>query len=296
MSVTAKNIAGLLRALRGKPHPKNYTAAVIAAGGSSTRMGEGVSKQLLMLEGMPILAHTLKAYQECEEIDEIIVVGKEDEVDAYRALCEQYGITKLKDIVKGGKTRQESVRFGSDVVSEKTKYIAIADAARCLITPQEITRVCRAAYLHGAATAATRVHDSIKVGDKNGFIESSPDRKFGWLAQTPQVFTLPAYRTAAYVARDEGYEATDDNQLAEHIGVPVKLVECGNENLKITEPADLLYASCVLRARAEEKARLEEEAAKAAAEAAAQAEKNGGKKQKIRIVITAAKESEGEDK
>lgn len=251
----ASKIAGILRAMSGNPDPKNFTSAVIAAAGSSTRMGSDITKQFIELNGLPVVVRTLMAYEAASCIHEIIVVAKEDEVAMYDGFKERYGLTKLTKVVPGGATRQESARLGSDVVDERAKFIAVADGARCLITPEDIDRVCHTAYRWGAATAATRASDSVKIADKSMFIASSPERAYVWQAQTPQVFKTTLYRTAAYVCRDEGVEVTDDNQMCEHIKVPVRLVECSKENIKITQPTDLLFAEAVLKARAEAKMR-----------------------------------------
>lgn len=246
---TLGKIAGVLRAVAGTPHPKNFTSAVICAAGSSTRMGEGTTKQFLDLDGIPVVARTLMAYEAADCIHEIIVVAKKNELSMYQELKRTYHITKLTKVVEGGETRQESARKGSDHVSKKAKYIAVADAARCLITPKDIDKVCHGAYQWGAATAGVKATDTVKVVDKSGFIEDTPDRAFVWMAQTPQVFALNIYRAAAYACRDEGFAATDDNQMAEHIRVPVKMIECSRENVKITVPSDLIFAHAVLEAR-----------------------------------------------
>ncbi|MBE6586634.1 MAG: 2-C-methyl-D-erythritol 4-phosphate cytidylyltransferase [Ruminococcaceae bacterium] len=244
-------IAGILRAIAGKPHPKHFTSVVICAAGSSTRMGDGNSKQFIELEGIPVVARTLQAYEAVDCVHEIIVVAKEDEISLYDNMKEAYGITKLTKVVKGGSTRQESARLGSDEVDKRCKYIAVADAARCLITPEEISRVIHAAYQWNAASAGIKATDTVKVCDKSAFIDYTPERKLVWMAQTPQAFQIDLYRAAAYVCRDEKFEATDDNQMAEHIRVPVKMVECSRENIKITEASDLIFAKAVLAVRKE---------------------------------------------
>lgn len=257
-------IAGILRAIAGAPHPKNFTSVVICAAGSSTRMGEGNSKQFIELEGLPVVVRTLKAYEAADCIHEIIVVAKEDEIPLYDNVKSLYGITKLSKVVKGGATRQDSARLGSDEVDKRCKYIAVADAARCLITTEEIRRVIHAAYQWGAASAGVKAYDTVKVADKSAFIDYTPERDLVWLAQTPQAFELNLYRAAAYVCRDEKFKATDDNQMAEHIRVPVKMVACSRENIKITEPSDLIFAKAILVARKE----AAEKAAKATEEQA----------------------------
>ena len=248
-----KKIAGILRAVAGTPDPKNFTSAVICAAGSSTRMEKLMGeprKQFMELGGLPVVARTLMAYEAANTIHEIIVVAREDELPLYEGFKETYGLTKLTKIVKGGATRQESARLGSDEVNEKCKYIAVADAARCLTTPDEIQRVCHAAYQYGAASAGVKTTDTVKICDKSAFIESTPEREYVWLAQTPQVFSVSIYRTAAYVCRDDSVEATDDNSMVEYIRMPVKMVACSRENIKITEPADVTFAEAILALRA----------------------------------------------
>ena len=242
-------IAGVLRAVSGSPHPKNFTSAIIAAAGMSSRFGGETTKQMTELCGKPLLLHTLMAYQQAECIHEIILVAKKEEIPEWERLCRALCLPKLSKIIEGGSTRQLSVMNGIDAVSKRSKFVAIADGARCLTTPEQINEVCRAAYKHKAATAAHRSTDTVKIADKRGFTESSPDRDTIWLAQTPQVFTTNLYRAAAYTAYKEGFEATDDNSLVEHLGQPVKLVECGSGNIKVTTRDDLKVAETVLKER-----------------------------------------------
>ena len=244
-----KKLAGVLRAISGSPHPKNHTTAIIAAAGLSERFGGSVTKQMTTLCGKPILVHTLLAFEDTECIHEIIIVARPDEIPFWLNVCSEHGISKVTKIVKGGASRQESVLNGLDAVSDKSKFVAIADGARCLITPEQITAVCRAAYKYKAATAAHRSTDTVKIADKNGFIESTADRNTVWLAQTPQVFRTKLYRAAAYTALKKGVEATDDNSLVENIGHPVRLVECGAQNIKITTYEDLAVAEGVITER-----------------------------------------------
>ena len=246
-------IADLIRAVGGIPADKHRTAAVIVAGGSSTRMGEGVSKQMLTLAGIPVVAHTLLAFERADCISEIVVAAKADEISLYDGIKEKYGIEKLRAVVPGGETRQESVLAGVEAISDHAKYVAISDAARCLILPEQITDVCYAAYQSGAAIAASPAVDTVKERQKKGFL-STPDRSRFLLASTPQVFLANLYRAAAYTAKKEGFTATDDASLVEHIHHTVAWVDVGRLNFKITEPDDLILAEAVLRARETEKA------------------------------------------
>ena len=241
-----KKITGALRAISGTPHPKNFTSAIIAAAGLSERFGGDVTKQMTEIRGVPVLIHTLKAFEQADCIHEIVVVAKLNEISAWEILCREHGITKVTKIVQGGFTRQESVLCGLDAVDKKSKFVAISDGARCLITPDIINSVCRSAYKYKAATAAHRSTDTVKIADKKGFIESTADRDTVWLAQTPQVFKTKLYRAAAYTALKKGFTATDDNSLVENIGHLIRLVECGAQNIKITTREDIAIAEGVL--------------------------------------------------
>lgn len=248
---TPHKIAEVLRAIAGKTDKKYYTSAIILAAGSSTRMN-GESKQFIEIDGLPVVARSVIGFDRSPCIDEIIIVAKKDEIPLYDGFAEKYSIKNPIKVVEGGETRQESARFGSDAVNDKAKFVAIHDAARCLITQEMIYKACHGAYLHGGAILAIKATDTVKVGDKSAFIENTPERKYTWQAQTPQVFKTNAFRAAAYVARDEKFEGTDDASLLEHIHIPVKLVEGSRENIKITEPCDIYFAEAVLRARADE--------------------------------------------
>ncbi len=244
-----KKIVGSLRAVSGTPHPKNFTSAIIAAAGLSERFGGDVTKQMTTICDVPVLIHTLRAFEQAECIHEIIVVARINEIPAWEVLCREHGITKVSKIIQGGYTRQESVLCGLDAVNDKSKFVAIADGARCLITPEQINSVCRSAYKYKAATAAHKATDTVKLSDKKGFIDSTTDRETVWLAQTPQVFKTKLYRAAAYTALKKGFKATDDNSLVEEVGYPIRLVECGAQNIKITTRDDLTVAEAIISER-----------------------------------------------
>lgn len=253
MGSIINKITDTVRAIGGKKDRIEPTTAVIVASGSSTRMGEGISKQMLLLDNIPVVARTIMAFDECEYIDEIIVVAKEEEFYLYQEFQKLYKFKKFVRIVSGGKTRQESVRNGFSVISKNARFVAIHDGARCLITKEQIERVCAAAYKIGAASAATRAVDSVKVSSgKDLLIDSSANRNHIWLAQTPQVFKTEIYELALQKAATDHLEVTDDNSLVENLGADIKLVECGKTNLKITTPDDIPLALAILRSREEQ--------------------------------------------
>ncbi len=245
-------IADVLRTAIGKPTKSRHTAAVILAGGNSTRMGEGVSKQQLLLLGKPVIVHTLLAFQSCADISEMILVAKEDELPLYADYKETYGLSKLSAIVAGGETRQASAKNGFLSVSDRAQYVAIHDGARCLVTSEEISAICAAAYRYGAATAAVKSTETVKL-EKDGFIDETLDREHIYLARTPQMFGIDIYRAALAVSERDNIVVTDDCSLVEHIEYPVKLVPCSVNNIKITIPENILHATAVLQSREEPK-------------------------------------------
>lgn len=248
MAIVEKS-SQIARLFAGKHH---YTAAIILAGGTGSRMGSKTTKQMMQLAGKPLIIHTLLAFEESEYIDEIIIVAKSEERDSYDMILKDYKISKVSHIVEGGATRQESVLKGFEKVPDKADHIAIHDGARPLITPAQIKAVVLAAYDYKAAAAAAPAKDSVKVANISGMIDYSVDRKTVWLMQTPQVFYANLFRASIYTAAKDKFEGTDDAQVAEHAGFSTKLVNTGYENIKITTPVDLLIAEAILKQRKEE--------------------------------------------
>ncbi len=251
MKISAKGIASLVRTLSKTANTPHFTSAIIVAAGKGTRMQDasGKTKQHLTLCGIPVVARTLMAFEKCDKINEIIIVARKEEMGEYERYASEYGITKISAVVKGGQTRQDSVLCGFEAIDDRCEFVAIHDGARCLITVENIDAVLHDAYAYGAATAATMATDSIKRADKYGFITETVERENLWTVQTPQIFKTELYRAAAYVCKDEGFTATDDNALAEHVGFRVKLTDVGRENIKITTPTDLTVAEAILSQR-----------------------------------------------
>lgn len=238
-----------VQALKHVIPQKTYVSAVILAAGSGTRMNASVTKQWLELNGRPLFVHSLTQFQLCPKIKEIILCVKAEEKELFENVKDTYGITKLKAVVAGGDTRADSALCGFKMISDKATHVAIHDAARCLITPEMISAVITEAVRYGSATAACRATDTVKTATEDGLIMSTPDRKTVWQAQTPQIFETEIYRASAYLALDKKLIVTDDCSMAENAGFKIKLVDCGKENLKITEPIDLYFAEAVLKMR-----------------------------------------------
>ncbi len=220
-----------------------FICAVILAAGNGTRFESDIKKQYITVGGVPAVVRCMQTFEACPLIDEIVLVGDMEEL---RALLSGYTFEKLASVVGGGETRQESALRGFDAISEKAKYVAIHDAARCLVTNEIIEDTVRAAYQHRAAAAAEKTVDTVKRADRDGFISDTLDREYIWLVKTPQVFHCDVYRVAAYMAKKEKVAATDDSMLCERLGFSVKLVDCGSDNIKLTHPQDLLRAEAIL--------------------------------------------------
>lgn len=226
---------------------KPFVTAVIVAAGNSTRMG-GVNKQFLLIDGVPVLIRTLLAFSQSDMIDEIIVAAREEDIPKMFAMIKEYKVLKVTDIVKGGKTRQESVFNAIRRSSPLSEYFAIHDGARPLVTEKIIEDTVREAFLVGAAATGVRVKDTVKVVNENGFITATPDRNYLWAVHTPQVFERRLYLSAIdNVLNSEMF--TDDCKLLEEYGAEVKMVEGSYENIKITTPEDTDIAQAILYRR-----------------------------------------------
>lgn len=223
---------------------KEKILAIIPAAGQGSRMGAEKNKLLLELSGRPILAWTLEAFESCPLVDEVLVVANEQDIFSYRDIVKDYGFSKVREIVRGGETRAESVYLGL-LAAEGADIVAIHDGARALVTPEIIEKTVEGSRETGAAIAAARAVDTIKKTD-GGFITETPDRATLWQAQTPQVFQRQLLLEA--MEKDK-LNLTDDASAIEQAGGRVKIVDTGYENIKITTPFDLLVAEAVLKKR-----------------------------------------------
>ena len=216
--------------------------AVIVAAGSASRMG-GIDKVMAPLGGEPMIARTVRAFQECDAISEIVIVTRDDLIMEITRLTRE--MPKVTAVVAGGASRQESVHLGLNVLSSKVKLAAIHDGARPFITWQLIDWVVRTANAYGAAAPAIPVKDTIKEV-QGGIVKGTPDRSALRAVQTPQVFDFDLIRGALKKAREEGAELTEDCSAVERMGMSVKIVEGDERNLKVTTPMDLKIAEMLL--------------------------------------------------
>lgn len=226
-----------------------FVSVIIAAAGNSTRYGTGNSKQFLLLEGVPVLIKSVQAFEQIDEVKEIIITARKQDFDVIESFLQQYNIKKVKSVVEGGATRQDSIAAAVKKVSEETEIIAVHDGARPLVSKETIIGVIEKAVEKGAAACAVPVKDTIKIIDSSGKIVTTPDRASLRAVQTPQVFDFALYKEAIDKAVSESKQYTDDCQLIESMGHPVYLTDGDYENIKITTPDDLLVAEKFLSER-----------------------------------------------
>lgn len=227
----------------------NFVSAIIVAAGGSVRMGIADSKQFIPLLGRPAIEYTLRAFEKCHLIKEIVVVCREQDKERIRLIADENGFSKVSSLVEGGASRAESVRNGIKAASSKAKYFAIHDGARPLITVEEIERVIEAAFETGAATLGVPVKDTIKIVDGYNKIESTPLRSQLRAVHTPQVFERELYQFALENAGDNMINFTDDCSLIEYMGGEVEVVKGSEENIKLTTPIDVVIAESILSKR-----------------------------------------------
>lgn len=234
---------GLFSFLKKKTEKPPVLAAVVLAAGGSTRMG-GEDKQKLPLGGIPVLARTLLAFQQCASVSRIVVVTHPESMVFVQDICREWSIDKVGEIVSGGATRRLSSLAGVKAAGE-CDYIAIHDGARPLVTPDLITRVFAAAQQHKAAIPGVAVSDTIKRVDKRLAHGDLPPRDALVAVQTPQVFDATLIR-GALAAADESREFTDDASVVEAMGMSVFVTDGDERNIKITRPSDLAVAEALL--------------------------------------------------
>lgn len=236
-----------LKELFKKTEQRNTCSAVIVAAGSAQRMG--ADKVMLELGCMPVLARTLLAFQNCDAIDEIIVVTRMEKVEEVASLCKKYGVTKVGKVIRGGKTRMESALAGVSEVRSNAKLIAIHDGARPFVTDEVIRRTVDAAAAYMSAVPVIRSTDTLKTIDEDGLIIGSVDREHTVRVQTPQVFNADLIKGALTKAVSDGLTLTDDCSAIEIMGIKTHTVDGDEDNIKLTTPRDIQLGELILKTR-----------------------------------------------
>ena len=222
--------------------------AIVPAAGRGMRMDKALPKQYLPLGGKPLLARTLEVLEKSHLIDEIFLVLDSGLLNYCRKeIIIQYNLKKPMHLIKGGKTRQESVFNGLMSIGEGFGIVLIHDAVRPFIDEHTLSEVIAQASIHKAALVAVPVSDTIKKSDPECFVSGTVPRRNLWAVQTPQAFEPGLLLRAHVKAREDNFSATDDASLVERLGHRVKIVEGSPWNIKITTAEDLVIAEAILR-------------------------------------------------
>jgi 2-C-methyl-D-erythritol 4-phosphate cytidylyltransferase len=229
---------------------KGRAVALIPAAGQGRRMGGPVEKQFIQIGGRPLLAATLTPFQQCQGIQDIVLVVPEAWVSMVRrSIVDRFGISKVRKIVPGGPERQDSVRLGLHAVDWPCDLVLIHDGARPLVTEEIILRSLRETAVHGATLVGVPATDTIKDVDPDGRVRITLERGRLWMVQTPQTFRRELIVRAHEDAREAGFAGTDDAALVERLGHPVMAIMGSYDNIKVTTPRDLKLAEEVLAER-----------------------------------------------
>ena len=226
------------------------TVAIIPAGGSGRRLKAGIAKQYLLLDGLPVLVHSLKAFEQALVINEIIVVVPESDIKYVREeLIKKNDLKKVTNVIAGGAQRQDSVRNGLAAIDDKCDIVLVHDGVRPFVTEKMINEVVAAAKKDQAASIGVKAKDTIKETQDNGLVVKTVQRQNIWLTQTPQAFPFAVLKKAYEAAQSDNYYGTDDASLVERIGIKVKMIAGSYDNIKITTPEDLIIAEALLRSK-----------------------------------------------
>lgn len=224
-------------------------AAIVAAAGIGTRMGNSTPKPYLHLAGKPILAHTLGVFEKCKEVREVtLVVHPEELAYCQEKVISPYGLKKVLRLVPGGKERQDSVYNALKALKNEDdlEIVLVHDGVRPFVTPEQICRVIQAARSYGAAVLGLPAQDTLKTVTAEGEIRQTLERKDIWQIQTPQAFKAALLRRAFVEAYSRNFYGTDEASLVEALKQPVVVVPGSPLNLKITTPDDLALAEAIL--------------------------------------------------
>ena len=222
---------------------------VIPAAGQGKRMGVGYNKQFLTLMGHPILAHTVRLFEECKYVNEIIIVGAVSDIPIIEDLVHRYKFNKVLAVCIGGVQRQDSVRAGVQALGTTIQRVVVHDGARPLLTLHELNRFLEETERFSAAIMGIPVKDTMKRVDISGKVLETLPREDLRAVQTPQIFDRGILEEVHQQAATVGYYGTDDATLLEWMGYPVQIVEGSQENIKVTTPDDLWLAERILAMR-----------------------------------------------
>jgi 2-C-methyl-D-erythritol 4-phosphate cytidylyltransferase len=222
-------------------------SAIIVAAGKSARMGQNTDKAFLNLGPKPVVAWSLLAFEQCPDIDQIVLVVRKEQVMAARSVIHMFGISKAAKIVPGGSRRQDSVTNGMAELDPETRIVVVHDGARPCVTPQLISETIKCAKRNGCGVAASRIWDTVKYVERGSTVKHTVDRAKLWAVQTPQAFNLDLLRRACEEVAAQKVTITDEASAVELLGEKVRLVEWPLPNIKITTAEDLPLAAAAMK-------------------------------------------------
>jgi len=222
-------------------------SAIIVAAGRGQRMGVSTDKAFLSLGPKPVVAWSMIAFEECPDIDCIILVVRRDQITAAKTVAQMFGISKLQEVVVGGSNRQDSVLNGIKALDPDTRYVCVHDGARPCVKPELIQATLRCAKRHGSGIAASRVWDTVKFVERGTTVDHTVDRTKLWTVQTPQTFNLSILTKAYAEVKNQKASVTDDAAAVELLGETVRLVDWPHPNIKITTADDLPLAVAAMQ-------------------------------------------------
>jgi 2-C-methyl-D-erythritol 4-phosphate cytidylyltransferase len=224
--------------------------AIIVAAGESKRMGNTGNKQYIDILGCPLLSYTIQPFEECDLVDNIIIVTREEDIMyCTTEIVNENGFEKVKKIVAGGKERQDSVYKGLCEVDEDTDIVIVHDGARPLIQTDEIENSIYECIDSKAVTLGVKARDTVKEIDDEGYISKTLNRESLWTIQTPQTFDYKILTDAYNKAIADNFTGTDDSILVERMGYKVKIVEGRYDNIKVTTMEDISIVEGILQNR-----------------------------------------------
>lgn len=225
---------------------EEMNCGLIVAAGRGERMGARMDKAFLSLGPKPLIAWSMMAFEECPEIDEIVIVVRREQLNAAKGVASMFGCSKVTQIVAGAAKRQASVLNGMDVTSEDARYVVVQDGARPCLTPALISATLKAARRYGSGVVGSKMSDTVKLVEKGSTVTETIDRNKLWAVQTPQTFKVELLRKALEHVQSKELTVTDESQAVELTGEVVHLVASAVPNIKITTPDDLPVAAALL--------------------------------------------------
>jgi 2-C-methyl-D-erythritol 4-phosphate cytidylyltransferase len=220
---------------------------IVVGAGKSQRMGGNVDKAFLSLGPRPVLAYSLQAFEDCQDIDEVVLVVRKERVDSARSMAQMFGFSKVTRVVAGGAKRQVSVQNGLAACPPETRVVAVHDAARPCVKSATISETVKSAKRQGSGVAAVKITDTVKYVERGFRVTKTIDREKLWAVQTPQSFKIEILQEALDLVRSKRVTVTDEASAVELLGAEVRLVPSEWSNIKLTTADDLMLAAAFLK-------------------------------------------------